>query len=276
MQRDEPRRLLGSGREAEVFSYGDGTVLKLLRDGVDPARADDEALVLEALESAGYEAPRLRGLVTVEGRRGLVMTRVGSRDLFAALARNPFRLRTVARVLARRQADLHDVIAPDQLPAQHDVVRQRIEAAAAISGNERDALVQLLGGLEGGDRLCHGDLHPGNLVAPLRNPVPIDWGGASRGPPIADVARTQLLLREGVVPDGAPLVLRRLAPVLRRALADQHLRFTRQLRPLDADVLDRWMVVWAAARLAEPVEPEHPALLVRVQAGLRRYSNRWE
>lgn len=261
-----PRRRIGSGREAEVFVHGDGEVLKLLHPGHDPARADVEATVLRVLESAGYDAPRPRGVVTVDGRRGLVMTRVDGVDLFAALARNPLLLGTVARVLAARQADLHDIVAPPELPALPDVLRVRITAAAPLPQDLRAKALDLLDGLEGGDRLCHGDLHPGNLVGPPRAPVVIDWAGATRGPPVADVARTQLLLREGVVPDDAPRVLRVLAPRLRRALAARHLWCIRRRRPIDRAAFDRWTVVWAAARLAEGIEPEYPAMLRRVRA----------
>ncbi|WP_116999531.1 phosphotransferase family protein [Desertimonas flava] len=202
----------------------------------------------------------------MDGRRGLVMTRVDGNDLLTALARNPFLLGTVARVLAVRQAELHDIVAPPGLPALSDALRDRITVAGPLPDDLRRRSLQLLDTLDGGDRLCHGDLHPGNLVGPPRAPTVIDWAGATRGPPVADVARTQLLLREGVVPDEAPPMIRMLAPRLRGLLAARHLNLTRRRRPIDVHLFERWTVVWAAARLAEDVEPEHPAMLRRVRA----------
>lgn len=259
-------RRIGSGREADVFAYGTGEVVKLLHAGHDPARADVEAAVLRTLEAAGYDAPRPRGVVTVDGRRGLVMTRVDGVDLFAALARNPLLLIRIGRVLATRQADLHDIVAPAELPALADVLRSRIAAAVPLPDDLRDQALELLAGLDDGDRLCHGDLHPGNLVGPPRDPTVIDWAGATRGPPTADVARTQLLLREGVVPEDAPRLLRVLAPRLRAVLAACHLWCIRRRRPVDSADFDRWTVVWAAARLAEGIEAEYPVMLQRLRA----------
>ena len=89
----------------------------------------------------------------------------------------------------------------------------------------------------------------------------IDWGDATRGDPIADVARTTVLLRVGVPPPGAPLVVRTLAPLGRRILHDGYLAAYRSRRPVDRRLLLRWQVVRAAARLWEPVPDEHPALL---------------
>ena len=43
-------------------------------------------------------------------------------------------------------------------------------------------------------RLCHGDLHPSNVILTRDGPVIVDWFDASRGDPVADVARSSLML----------------------------------------------------------------------------------
>ena len=46
-----------------------------------------------------------------------------------------------------------------------------------------------------GDRLCHGDFHPLNILGDTLDPVVIDWLDARRGDPVADVCRSYLLLK---------------------------------------------------------------------------------
>lgn len=48
------------------------------------------------------------------------------------------------------------------------------------------------------------DFHPDNVLLAARGPVIIDWPDATRGQPLADVARTSLLLRLGGLPPGWP------------------------------------------------------------------------
>ena len=45
-----------------------------------------------------------------------------------------------------------------------------------------------------GDRLCHGDFHPLNILGNTFDPLIIDWLDAGRGDPAADVCRSYLLL----------------------------------------------------------------------------------
>jgi aminoglycoside phosphotransferase (APT) family kinase protein len=54
---------------------------------------------------------------------------------------------------------------------------------------------QVLDGLPDGDRLCHGDYHPGNVLQAAGRIAVIDWGAATRGAPETDHARALLLLR---------------------------------------------------------------------------------
>ena len=46
-----------------------------------------------------------------------------------------------------------------------------------------------------GDRVCHGDFHPWNLIGSGSSQVIVDWLDACSGHPTADVCRSYLLLR---------------------------------------------------------------------------------
>jgi aminoglycoside phosphotransferase (APT) family kinase protein len=115
--------------------------------------------------------------------------------------------------------------------------------------------------LRDGDRLCHGDFHPGNILRTGEGPVVIDWTNATRGDPDADVARTNLMLRIGEPPPGSPIVVRLLARVGGRILLWRYLQSYGRHRTLGMTALSRWEVPIAAARVADGIESEIPVLL---------------
>ena len=264
------RVLLAQGREAEIFLQGDGTVLKLLRKPEWAHRVGREAAALRVLRANGMAAPEVFAEVTVDGRPGLVIERIAGVDMLTTLGRRPLSFARAARVMADLHARLHDCVAPASLPDLHDELRQRITMAPALPEGSKASSLAVLDELPRGDRLCHGDMHPGNILGPWDDPAVIDWGDASRGDPVADVARTHLLVAIGQPPPGTALVLRVVAVVGGRLLAARYLAAYRRRRPIDADVLARWEVVRAAARFAEQIEPEYPALRRFLDRSFRR------
>src|SRR5687767_5208516 len=204
--------------EAEVFAWDDGSVLKLMRDPTHGYRVEREALALRTLREHGHAAPAVLDTVTVDGRPGLVMERVEAGSLLSLLERNPLAVMTAARVLAAAHLAMHDFEAPTSLPDGRIRLREAITTATALTDDLRGPVLEVLDGLPGGDRLCHGDFHLGNMLGTWSTPVVIDWGVASRGDPTGDVARTELLHRIGELPPGTPAFFRAVAGLGRRFL----------------------------------------------------------
>src|SRR5215210_4707672 len=94
--------------------------------------------------------------------------------------------------------------------------------------------------LPDGDRLCHGDFHPGNILLGDRGPAVIDWTGATRGDPAGDLARTRLLLQIGAVQEYMPALVRRMQAYGRGAFFRLYLRAYRRTRSIDDNLVDRW------------------------------------
>lgn len=252
---------LAEGREAEVFLRPDGLVLKLMRDASHGLRVDREAAALRVLASAGLPAPRVHETVTVEGRRGLVLDRLPGVSLLDRLGQNPLLVEVVARAMATAHVQMHQVAAPAGLPDLKDLLRERIEDAAPLPTELRPTVLAVLASLPDGDRLCHGDLHPGNMLGSRSKPVVIDWGDATRGDPLGDMVRTAVLMRVGQPPPGAPALLRVLAPIGGGVVSARYVARYRKLSGIDMSDFVRWRAVRCAARLAEPIPEEHPALL---------------
>lgn len=248
-----PGRKIAEGREAELFEWGDGRVLRLLRDASRVEQTSREAAALSAARSRGVPVPEVYELTTVEGRPGMVMERVDGPDMLTLIGRQPWRLFWVARVGGEMQARLHGVSAPREMPSVKERARTRIRPTDRLPERQAEFALAALEGLEDGEALCHGDFHPANIIAGPDGPVLIDWTNVARGAPEADVARTLVMLRMGVVPPGTSAVVRGLALVGRRLLTNAYLRAYRRSRQIDVGLVERWMVARAAERLASEV-----------------------
>jgi aminoglycoside phosphotransferase (APT) family kinase protein len=252
--------LVGTGREAEVFAWEDGKVLRLARDPRAAGIVEREAAALAAAHAAGAPVPAVYERVTVDGRPGVVLERLDGTDLLELIRRRPWTLLTVGRTLGRRHAELHAAAGPRELPALREELRHRL-GSPLVPEDVRTTALGRLDSLPDGARLLHGDFHPANLLRTRRGDVVIDWTNGARGDPAADVARTLILLG-GAIPRDAPLLVRAFVPPLRRVVRESYLR---AYGPVDRELVARWRRVWAAARLAEDIPEERGYLLAEAR-----------
>ena len=248
--------LLGEGRSAEVFAYGDGLVLKLDRPEWN-GLSTFEASVLDALADAGLPVARPRGTVTVDGRDGVLLDRVDGPPLLQVLTdARPADLDALAARFVALQLHCNETTVPG---VPQLVPRLGVEIEASVpAGALRAELLDLLSRLDDGAQgVCHFDFHPLNVLVGPDGWVVIDWIMVGAGPSAADLARTLVLwARRSSGPVRSFLRAVRREGLARRGLAD--------------DVLDAWVQVVAAARIAEGFEGEERDWLMRVASGAER------
>src|SRR5262245_24949841 len=114
------RTLIGEGREAEIFVWGEGTVLRLPRPSSPWAQAEREAAAMRAAAAGGVAVPRVHGTTMQDGRTGLIMDRVDGPDLITLMGKRPWTVPRAARIVGRGQAAMHEVVAPNDLPLVRD------------------------------------------------------------------------------------------------------------------------------------------------------------
>jgi aminoglycoside phosphotransferase (APT) family kinase protein len=233
-------RRLGAGRIAEVFEWG-ADVVKLYAVGIGPEQAEREATVLDGLRDGALLVPRTLGVIEVDGRWGLLMTRMPGRPLAEQLAGDGLAAGVARFAALHRQMHQQSVAGLMPLKAR---LATRIGRVRQLDEATRARLLDRLKGLPDGDRLCHGDFHPFNIMADGDWLGIIDWLDATSGPPAADVCRSYLLMLHHV-PEVAELYL---------DARTEGAEFNR------ADV-ESWLAVHAAARLDENVPDEVEQLL---------------
>lgn len=254
---------LGQGREAEILDWGNGRVLRLLWRAERAPSLDREEAALRAASAAGAPVPAPFERVSRDGRPGLVMERAWGPDLLTRLGARPWTVLAVGRTLGVLQAQLHRVRAPDTLPELKGLVREAVAARRDLVPDHLAARADgLLHELPGGDRLCHGDFHPANVLLTAQGPRVIDWSSASRGDPMADVARTLLLIRLAEIPEHAPTLVRRLDRLGRRLMLASYLR---AYGHLDRQLIEHWQRLLLIGRLAEDIPGERAKLLALLE-----------
>ena len=239
-------RRLGSGKEAEVFEFGEA-VIKLYKARVPKRTVFREAAALGQAEALGLPVPSVGAVRQIDGRWGMVMDRIDGRSFADVIVAQPSEEAARLKEMALLHHRIHGCKA-----TFFGSVKARLEAdilrAALLSEGQRRSLLDSLAQLPDGDRLCHGDFHPWNVLGLPSRPSVIDWMAASRGSPAADVCRSYVLIRR-IAPDMASSYVEAYAEVSGERVED----------------IFQWLSVVAAARLAEDVPDEVDGLMAMLE-----------
>jgi aminoglycoside phosphotransferase (APT) family kinase protein len=258
---------LTGGFWAELFAFSlaqppdgwpHGLVARLMPEA---NTARKETLIQAAVAAAGFPTPIVRAAGGPDdglGRAFMVMDRAPGAPLLSglslagALGRGPALFGEIPRLLASTMARLH-VLDPEP-------VRSQLEAAGAAivsigsrlaimrelaSGFGRQDLAQAAQWLldhparPAPDVICHGDLHPFNLLRDGARVTLLDWSTALLAPRAYDVASTSLALSGAAL--AVPGWLRSPVRWIGRRVAG---RFVRSYQASTGVVMDRADLAW--------------------------------
>ena len=256
-------QLIGQGRQAEVFAWGDTKVLKLFAPEYDVAIIEAEARASQAVHEFGVPTPGTHGVVEVEGRHGITYDRVSGTSMVGQLSAKPWKLFAFGRMLAELHASIHE-FRVDQLPSQHEQLEHLI-ARAELPAARRNTALARLRKLPEGAWVCHGDFHPDNVLVNGATATIIDWTTACAGNPVADFARTSLIIQLGAPPPSFSLWTRIMMHIGRGLFHGSYTRQYRRMRRLNPGDVQPWMLPIAVSRLGQNVTEERDQLLALIE-----------
>lgn len=239
---------IGRGVRSVVYALGEHDVAKVPNADVPPDWLVEEHRLTNAAARCGAPVPGRRRLVDVDGVRALATERVAGRSMLEEAVQQPARARELGAELARIQVDLASIVPSFELPAQRDRIISKVHVAAAVHGIDLLAVLDRMPIAGGPLVLCHGDLHPRNVLLASDGEVLVDWFDASRGSLTAEVARTILMLED--IPLLDALIGIDSTAVMPEIGIGYRASFL-ALSELDRDELDAWLLIQSVARLAE-------------------------
>jgi aminoglycoside phosphotransferase (APT) family kinase protein len=206
----------------------------------DPKLAHKETIVQRAVAASGFPTPAVRASGGPDeglGRAFMVMDRAAGSPLLSglnglgALASGLRLLRQIPESLAAPMATLHRLDIRDVRGQLHEIRDQPInvsqlltELVATAHAYQRGDLMDAAEWLQqhsprpDAEVVCHGDLHPFNVLVDGDHLTVLDWSAALLGAPAYDVAFTSVMLSEPplVVPGPLRSLIRRVGAGLAR------------------------------------------------------------
>ena len=245
---------IAAGREAEIFAYAEGKVLKLFFPQYPTHDAHNEADLTRMVSDAGVSTPRVYEVIEQGNRAGIIFERINGKTLMEALMGDVFKVRHYGRMMADCHVNVHQYSNTDLL-SQREALINRINYAPHITDTIKQRVLRLLDTLPDDNRICHMDFHGDNIMVDGNRLVVIDWVNAKRGHPLADVARTLVMLQYGVTPDAGRIeqfVINRM----RQRFINGYLAQYCKVQSVHYDDIKAWIPPVATARLCEEIESD--------------------
>jgi len=188
---------IGEGAYADVHTWAPGQVLKLFKAGFPRRHSWWEARMARAAYAAGAPAPKVFDEVTLEGRFGIVLQRLDGPTLLQLSRSGAMTPEQTGAILAALYRSVHKTASPPDVPSLRDSMDGQLRfSGGMLPEHIATGILTLIERLAPGDGLCHGDLHPGNVIMTTDGPRLIDWAGATRAPAGLDLACCHVLLCE--------------------------------------------------------------------------------
>jgi aminoglycoside phosphotransferase (APT) family kinase protein len=259
--------LIARGGQADIYDYGNGKVIRVPRRPQDYDRIRYEYKVYVSLSGSSVAAPRVYELVEVNGAPSIIMERILGTSMMDQIKKQPQLIRQKAIDLANMHLGVLKMKAEVSMTNAKDQAKYCIDKSRSLTEDAKEVLLSLLGHLPGGDFLCHGDFHPGNILHRDGKDYIIDWSGATKGDIVYDIAHTYILLR--VVPraPGVSLLMHGIQKFLGKTMANIYLKTIMKSVSIDPRQLTCWVLIKAAERTFYGL----PSEMKRLHTFINRY-----
>ncbi|SFN69665.1 phosphotransferase family protein [Proteiniclasticum ruminis] len=253
---------IGEGRTAEVYDWSEDTVIKLFNDFVSAEEADREYQMQKLLCEHLPFCAGIYGREMVEGRSGLIYEKVQGSSMTKLLSSSPEKSRDMGKLMAEIHHKIH-AVGLKSLPSIKEGTKHALSHAEKLSDDMKRKLLEILSELPEKESLCHMDFHPDNIFLDEERIVVLDWMTAGSGDPLADVARTEMILKFAVFPDVVVEIKDALQLLRGELLSGYHaVYFTGGITPEEERNLYLWETVLLGARLREGISDEECGILL--------------
>lgn len=239
----DKKTILYESRTKTIYREGD-KVVKMFGEDYSKANVLNEALNHARVEDTGLNIPRLHEVKKIDGKWAIVIDYIEGKTLQQLMEENPQRKEEYIEKLV----DIQMKILSRRVPLLNKL---RDKMHSKISMTELDATTRYelhtrLDSAPRHNKVCHGDLHPSNIIITADgSEYIIDWAHVTQGNGAADAARVYLLLTL----DGE------------RELAEKYLTAFCLKTDTAIQYVQQWIPIVAASQLTKGKEEERELLL---------------
>jgi len=252
--------LYGTGNH---FEWGENQILKLYGPDVPRDWVKELGRREKKLFEAGFPVPEVGELIEIDDSLGQVYERVEGKsiadDLLKITDASSEKVVKLAHEFAETHAKIHsyrDIQA--EMPLFKKLISTVLHRIEVLPADVRDATLKALEEMPDGDRVCHGDYHPYNVLLSSRGPIVIDWNNSHIGNPIEDVARSKLMLT------GFSMMAPSVSGVV-DSFNQFYLERYFELRPDGQEQIEAWWPIVSAVRLIDGIPEIQDWLLEQIR-----------
>jgi uncharacterized protein (TIGR02172 family) len=254
------------GRTAEVYDWNPKQVVKLFYKTWAREEVEYEYKVSNLVSDFGLQVPEVYEIVEIDGRIGIVFEKLEGKSMIQVMKAKPWQIGKFGKQLADLQYSFHLKSVSD-LPKLKDNLERSIKKGDYITEEERGSILEKLRELPDKNQLCHNDFHPDNVLITNDGPYIIDWITVCQGDPLADFARTSLMLQIATPPTA--LIDRILTSFFRSRFYKRYSKRYFELVDVDKEKLTLWELPITAKRLlSDNISEERGQLLKIIRSHL--------
>lgn len=174
--------------------YRDGDkVIKMFSEEYSKANVLNEALNQARVEETGLNIPKLYEVTKIDGKWAIIIEYIEGKTLQQLIEENPDKKDEYIERLVDIQKDILSHHAP-HLNRLKDKMHSKI-SMTELNATIRYELHTRLDAAPKHNKVCHGDLHPSNIIITKEDEAYIiDWAHVTQGNGAADAARVYLLM----------------------------------------------------------------------------------
>lgn len=193
----KPGKKLSEGKNANVYEWGDDKVIKLFHKTVSIDLINREYYNALALKTLDFPKPTVVELKSTDFGFGIVFKKINGEKMLDYIERTGD-FEGAAKAMASLQKKInsftYDPEKTDALETVHQQLRRNMLETEKADSDATKEMLRFLGTMQDGNALCHGNLHPDNIMMTEDGPVAMSFSSYAVGMPIYDVAKTFFLI----------------------------------------------------------------------------------
>lgn len=257
----EVGKLVGRGRTANVYEWGEAEVIKLFEPFTPNPVIESEYRKSTIVNQLGVPIPFVKQLLEINGQEGIVYEKLTGNTLLEIMKSNPFRIKNSIEKVAELHTKLSNCYTKD-LPDIKTIIKDSMKNINTniLDSDKKRLINDYIDKLPNKNALCHLDFHPDNIIITKFGPKIIDWCNAAAGDPCADAAITVLIFTLCNNPPGTSKLVNIVSKIIAKYIKNVYLEKYLMLSHKTPEEIDKWLLPAAVLRLSYNLPEEERTL----------------